>query len=464
VNDKQQGRGSNDIGGIPIRAIDAILIVLAVLLSLLLFQTTRRIPEVYRELQSNTEQYLACEHAANAMSDGSDYLTNQAQRFAFTQDTTYLENYFEEVSVTQRREKAVETLQQFLQDNDSSRYLEQALECSNELMTREYLSMRLVIEATGRSVPASASVLERMTLSSEDKALSAGEKLELAQSIVTDGIYQDYKDRIEENVELCLSGLTRSTLLYQQDNTSLLDSLLLQQQIYTGLLLAVIVLAILATSFLIVLPLNRYVAKIRAFQRLPMSGAYELQYLSHAYNIMYEENQRNNALLRHEAEHDPLTGLLNRGAYDKLMNIWNGQKCALLVFDVDGFKEFNDTYGHDMGDKVLQKVSRLLAHIFRSTDYPCRIGGDEFAVIMTDMTYNLRHVVKIKVQLLRSGLRDTTDGLPEITLSVGVAFSDRGSGRGLFKDADTALYRVKDQGRDGYAIYEGAREDVYEDA
>ena len=126
----------------------------------------------------------------------------------------------------------------------------------------------------------------------------------------------------------------------------------------------------------------------------------------------------------------------------------------MFIFDVDHFKEFNDRYGHDMSDRVLQKVAATLTGNFRTEDYVCRFGGDEFTVLMVHATSAMRELVENKIERIRETLRDTADGLPVITLSIGVAFSDRPDPTDdILKDADTALYVTKERGRDGYTFY-----------
>ena len=78
----------------------------------------------------------------------------------------------------------------------------------------------------------------------------------------------------------------------------------------------------------------------------------------------------------------------------------------------DGFKSFNDTYGHETGDKVLTKVAYTLRGRFRSDDFICRIGGDEFAVIMTNASSSLRNMVEDKIQMANEILQSPKDGLP----------------------------------------------------
>ena len=107
-----------------------------------------------------------------------------------------------------------------------------------------------------------------------------------------------------------------------------------------------------------------------------------------------------------------------------------------------------------MGDRVLQKVANAIQNNFREEDYVCRFGGDEFTVIMVHATSAMRSLVEAKIESIRETLRNTSDGLPVITLSIGVAFSDRPDPTDdILKDADTALYATKERGRDGYTFY-----------
>lgn len=121
---------------------------------------------------------------------------------------------------------------------------------------------------------------------------------------------------------------------------------------------------------------------------------------------------------------------------------------------MDIFKSVNDTYGHAVGDEILKKVSRLLKDAFRSIDYVCRIGGDEFAVVMVDVTSNLQYTVEDKITSINKELAKVEENLPAISLSVGVAFSDRENpGENIFKDADRALYYIKEHGKSGCGFY-----------
>jgi diguanylate cyclase (GGDEF)-like protein len=191
---------------------------------------------------------------------------------------------------------------------------------------------------------------------------------------------------------------------------------------------------------------------IRDGKPLVPGGARELRTLTDAYNDMYERNNTTTESLRYEARNDALTGLLNRGAYDELLFL-HKRSSALILVDIDYFKQFNDEFGHEMGDAILIEVAATLYASFRSNDYVCRIGGDEFAVIMTNATPDLRDVIAHKIDKVAAFLHDTSNGLPSVNISVGVAFGNPQSTEdGLFKEADTALYDTKRRGRNGYTF------------
>lgn len=161
-------------------------------------------------------------------------------------------------------------------------------------------------------------------------------------------------------------------------------------------------------------------------------------------------------LMKYEAEHDALTGVLNRGGFDQILNsnIKEKRDFALILIDIDEFKDVNDNYGHAVGDIVLKKISKVLGEQFRSLDYICRIGGDEFAVIMMDVRKDFGTKIINKIDEINELLSSHTNDIPLVSLSVGTAFMDKGSSSdSIFKDADNALYYVKKHGKKGCHIY-----------
>lgn len=451
-----QASGNHDVGGLRIRILNALMIVLVCFVAIMFLQAVRQTNETYNAFSEETESYIECEIAANDMKEGSNYLTAQIRQFVITHDVEYLDRYFIEADETQRRDKAVAILDKYVADKPAHMYLMKSRERSEELMDVEYHAAKLVLAATGEKPNKGADVLNAVVLSKQDQALSDTEKFEKAMGLVFGGEYQAAVDDIEGNVAKCKTALIDDIEAEQIANAKALDWLLVIQQVLTWALLAVAVLMIISIFFFILLPIREYIARIGENKSLPMKGAHELRIMADEYNNLYEENLKHNDALRRKAEHDHLTGLYNREVFDRLLHAYRDENVALLLIDADYFKEVNDTHGHDVGDKVLKKIASVLQHTFRSTDYPCRIGGDEFAVIMTDVTPDLANVISGKVEQMAKAMADTSDGSPAMTMSVGVAFGEAGLDyEAIYKRADEALYKVKEAGRNGHGFYQG---------
>jgi len=166
--------------------------------------------------------------------------------------------------------------------------------------------------------------------------------------------------------------------------------------------------------------------------------------------------------LRDQSIRDPLTGLFNRRFMEASLDRElirarrKEQSLSVLFLDIDHFKRFNDTFGHDAGDLVLQSVADLLRKFFRGDDVACRWGGEEFAIILPDSPVQhaaaradaLRHEIK------SLALRHRNVSLAPITLSIGIAaFPNHGASAGdLFTIADQCLYESKSGGRDRVTV------------
>jgi diguanylate cyclase (GGDEF)-like protein len=178
-----------------------------------------------------------------------------------------------------------------------------------------------------------------------------------------------------------------------------------------------------------------------------------------AMDIHEEQLQLND--LRHRADHDPLTGLLNR-AYAKkriqeLMAEWPDGRFALTIFDLDHFKRINDHYGHLFGDQVLQYVADQVRRNIRSGDIAARVGGDEFLIFLTYQT-ELEGVIR----RIFSALSGNYEGV-SISVSMGIACTDV-VGKAydtLFQCADQALYAGKRQGRGRYLFYDESMKHLF---
>lgn len=155
---------------------------------------------------------------------------------------------------------------------------------------------------------------------------------------------------------------------------------------------------------------------------------------------------------------DALTGLPNRRAFDKRLELilaqYSRQKlsAALILMDVDYFKKYNDTYGHPAGDDALQKIAQCLsASLRRELDMPARLGGEEFGVLLQGVTVEQARVVaeNIRVNLQNQALAHSANPpLNVMTMSLGLAVVvENDNATALYRRADEALYHAKKQGR-----------------
>ena len=431
-------------------------IAITIILAIIFVMISAFSEKEFQVLRSTTEEYILCENAAKQLQDGSDYLTEQIRLYAMTGRAEYRDLYFEEVNTTRRREKALDELEEYFGDTDSFTALQEALSSSQDLMNTEYYSMRLIMESYGKNEDEMPEEIRSVELSAEDEALTAKEKRTKAQEMVCDSRYQNARNKITTGVTECMNSLIRLTRNRQGRATTVFSDMYLKLELSIGILVVLMLIICLLVRRLIVQPLVSYNESIKLGEIFPVIGAAELQNLAETYNRVYQENQETQKLIRHQAEHDSMTDLLNRGSFEKILDIYeNGEpNFALILVDVDTFKSVNDTYGHAMGDKILKKVAKLLKNAFRSIDYVCRIGGDEFAVIMVEMTSDLQYTISDKIKAVNEELAMAEDGVPAVSLSVGVAFADRENpGESIFKDADKALYHVKENGRNGCDFY-----------
>ena len=156
----------------------------------------------------------------------------------------------------------------------------------------------------------------------------------------------------------------------------------------------------------------------------------------------------------YDAMHDPLTGLYNHSAFDILFHDSDKDHIAVMIATVDEYDEMRSSRGKAFGDRVIARVADVLKSNFRSADDICRLREDEFAIIMSRMNQTMQKQVFDKIELINDTLKEPVEDLPSISLSVGIAFSDREDPRGdVFEDADTALKRMKQMRQSGFAVY-----------
>ena len=429
--------------GFGIRAIGAVAIVVGILLAFFTFWLASRITDVAEQARAEEMRYVACEDAVNQLMDASDYLTEQVRMFVATSRTTYLDNYLNELEVVDRRGKALESLRENSpEDTSAVTELQHALEASNDLANDELIAMRLTCDYYQfNNIPEKIANIDTSTV---EPGLSREGKLELARYLVLGTGYDEAKQMVKDQVQASSDSLLSLLNENMEEREKLTQSLLFQLRISVALLLCVVMVLVLVLFMYVLKPLDRYMKRVEHNEPLEAEGAYELQYLANAYNTMYEDNNKRIEQLREVSERDPLTGISNREGYDNFLAT-HTRNVALILFDVDHLKEFNAAYGRETGDAVLAKLGAALSTVFRSTDYPCRVESDRFAVVMTNMSDDMHDAVVNKVDLVKSLMADDSDDLPFITFSTGAAFSGKETNvQDIQRAAEAALKQAQD--------------------
>ncbi|MEO5366233.1 MAG: diguanylate cyclase [Magnetococcus sp. WYHC-3] len=201
--------------------------------------------------------------------------------------------------------------------------------------------------------------------------------------------------------------------------------------------------------------LNFHASTICTAEQLPIGSAALIRDVT--------EEKKLEEQLRRLSTTDGLTGLINRRHMDELLveELNRARRynlaMAVLLFDVDHFKKFNDQYGHDQGDRVLISIGQIMKSYFRAIDFPCRYGGEEFCVILPST--GSMGALQVAERFRQKVQEMDVDGL-KVTISIGVATypeSRADSAGAMLKRADGALYAAKKAGRNNVqmALAEG---------
>jgi len=180
--------------------------------------------------------------------------------------------------------------------------------------------------------------------------------------------------------------------------------------------------------------------------------------------LAWSRNERM-AELQREASEDPLTGLKNRRRFEEELEAAmarsrrDGSIGAVLMLDLDHFKQVNDTHGHPAGDRLIREVAEVLRRRARRSDVLARLGGDEFALVLPRSDAD---EARVAAEAIAAAIRDhvpSQEGVEPVTACVGVAMfgaDPRISAASVVSEADTAMYAAKDGGRDDVRVFDRA--------
>ncbi|MBW3164825.1 sensor domain-containing diguanylate cyclase [Ferrimonas balearica] len=278
---------------------------------------------------------------------------------------------------------------------------------------------------------------------------------------------------------LVRDALGRPTLVMELSHTTRPPNSITRYEWLTFVALAVMLVVVnLIIGQMLVRPMERGVAQIRAMERnqqfRPLgNGANitEFRQLANAFNSLMRMLAQQREQLSQLARTDALTGLPNRRAMEEFLDEEWRRLCrhqrglALMMVDIDHFKQFNDHFGHGTGDEVLAKVARVLESVTRrGGELASRWGGEEFVLAITEPKRDeLERLAEVVAQRIGQ-LPISASGISQrLTVSIGIAFVPAGQDpvalglnlNEMMEQADRALYRVKSAGRDGIELWCG---------
>lgn len=455
--------------GLSIRFLTFILaIITAVVFAaviFLLFKLNTR----FNLVNASIDKFLISQKSSKMIQDSASYLTEQARLFVITHETKYAESYLNEKNVERSREKALEQLQTVCSTNDLAyQRLQIAQSQAENLISVEVYAIKLVYESlktdgekiSENEIPES---IKSVKLREVDQSLSSEKLQQLALNTLFSDGYLIYKKRVDENCNLTVQDIEEEITSELKLNSDSLGDNLEFMRILMILLMIVLAAVFISFNILVLRVLKKFIKSIQKDERLPYKGSSELKFFADTYNAIYEIKAKNEKELLFNAEYDALTGILNRRAYEQICKkcAEEKDKIALLLIDMDNFKNINDTYGHAGGDEALKALAKHLKETFRRGDYVCRIGGDEFAVVLRGIKAAADEAIVRKIRYINELLADLDGGIRHVSVSAGAAISDDGFTKELSERADKALYYTKEHGRAGCKIYDKDCESVH---
>ena len=435
--------------GIKVNILSGIFIAIGVIIMCASILTIKRIYDKYDEMMSSYQSDEMQKEAADSFQEASDYLTDQSRQFVVTGDIEKAENYFEEINVIRRREAAIDMIENSHALELERNLLANAMELSESLAKQEVHAMKLSAHAMKLDEAKLPIEIASYELSGEELALDDDKQQSLAIQLLYNSEYEDYKDRINWDIENAIKLIKDESGARYRENES---DLIIVLNIATLLLFIMFILLMLIFIFnvlLVVKPAEKFVELLDKKEKLPEIGGYEFRKFARKYNDVYRSNKKNRALLIEQGEVDNLTGTLKVGTLELVRHnlTQNNEPLGIMMIDIDNFRSIKEANGYDMADKVVAKVARLFTTSFKSSDYIIRTSQDEFEIFLLRMEQKDSDMLINRITEINEKLKDTSDGVIQASVSVGVSFSENGYTVEAERKADMALNFVKENGR-----------------
>ena len=440
--------------GIRLSRVNIVLLAVTVIGSIGMIIATNRLNSAYQQLIEETGKYINTQQDAGMIEEFSGSMLSESRSFLQTGDPAHVMAFYSQMDVIRRqldRSGTAETKSAAASD----RYLEEAVEAFRTLAEQDAYAMRLKAETLPVSLDSYPAEFAGTEIRPEDAALDAEQKLAKAQEILDRTDYSAIRSRLSDRVDASHRAASETVQQQMGVTTARIRQELLLLRTFGVVFLVIAVLAMLSNLLLIILPINRSVSNLDNREEIPEQGSFEMRNLARVYNEVLRDSTEKQEELEYSATHDALTGVYNRAAFDREYDRCRNDRIGIAIVDVDGFKHYNDVYGHDVGDHVLRRVTETIGSKFRKENHISRIGGDEFVIIMKNTGSAQSEDIKLKIDEINEELvKERRKGMPPISVSVGAAFWDRENpGPDILKDADKALLQMKQNGKLGCRIY-----------
>ena len=441
--------------GFSLKLVAWLISIFAVVISGLLVFSVVYISQKNEEINVSTQNYIILKSAANDVELASDDLTNDVRLFVTTAKKEYMDSYFVEANETRRRENAIDIIHELTEGTSIHETVHndvtEAYNESKTLMNLEFYEMKLICLNKGVSFDEYPEVANYEI----DSSLPVSEYFNEAMGAVFGDEYMQSKNIIISKVDNAIKTIDDLMEKNISRSETYLRGLIIFQSIIIIINIAFIAGVVILMHIYIINPMNSAVNSLANNEEVRVKSNREFNYLADVFNRVHRANEDIKESLKYEAEHDKLTGLYNRTGYDRVFKSLKLDKTIYVLLDIDKFKEVNDTLGHEMGDKVLTRTADVIKKYFNDNhSYLCRIGGDEFAIIVDNATTDMNDVIVDKCKKMDEEISRASGNIPGTSLSIGIAHGTiRDTTDTLFRKADSALYKIKNAGRADVSLY-----------
>ena len=435
--------------GIKVNILSGIFIAIGVVTMIAAICVIQKTYTKYDEMMDSYQFVETQREAAESFQKASDYLTDQSRLFVVSGDIKNAENYFEEINVTKRREAATSMVENSHMMELESNLLNNAMELSNALAKQEIHAMKLSANALGLDDSKLPAEIASYELSDEELSLDSASQQNQAISLLYDNDYEDYKDRINWDIDNAITLIKDESGTRYRENESDLIIVLNIATLLVFVMFILIMLIFIFNVLLVVRPAEKFVELLDKKEKLPEIGGYEFREFARKYNDIYRANKKNRELLRQQGEVDELTGTLKVGTLELVRRnlTQTNEPLGIMMIDIDNFRSIKEANGYDMADKVVVKVANLFTTSFKSSDYIIRTSQDEFEIFLLRMQQKDSDMLISRIAEINEKLKDTSDGVTAASVSVGASFSENGYTVEAERKADMALNSVKENGR-----------------